>query len=61
MIIILTNFILGKVRPFRIGFHTDNTEVCTADAANTCEWDLNPTTTTGGQAGFKLIYWQNAC
>ena len=53
--------ISGKSRPFRVGVHFDNTEVCTADAANTCEWDISAASLTGGQAGFKLIYWQNAC
>ena len=53
--------ITGKVKPFRVGVHTDNSEVCTADAANTCEYDLSAATSTGGQVGFKLIYWQNSC
>ena len=57
LIISLQFSILAKKKPFRVGVKFDETEICTAAAGNTCEWDTIP----GGIIGFKLIYWQVAC
>jgi len=46
--------------PFRVGVNFDNTEVCTANTADTaivCEQSIFP----GGITGFKLNYYQVAC
>ena len=50
--------ISASLKPFRVGVHFDEMEVCTTvNAANTCEYDQPP----AGTVGFKLVYWQNSC
>ena len=61
LIIYFNIYFLGKIKPFRVGVHFDEDEVCSAFAANTCEWDITASTKPGGITGFKLYYWQTAC
>ena len=51
----------GNIKPFRIGVHFDESEVCTIAATNTCEYDVIATIDAGGHLGFQLIYWQSSC
>ena len=53
--------ISGRAYPFRLGVTTDNFEVCTAAAANTCEEDLSAADMPGGILGFALGFEQKAC
>ena len=54
-------WLLGKVRPFRVGVHFDDDEICTGSTSSTCEWNAQASGTPGGTYGFRLAYWQVAC
>ena len=53
--------VCSRSYPFRLGVFTDNMEVCTGDAANTCEVNIDAASMPGGIVGFALGYDQKSC
>ena len=47
-------FSIGRSYPFNIGITFDDSEICTAYAANTCEDDIQAANLPGGILGFAL-------
>ena len=55
-------FFAGRSYPFRLGFVTDNNEVCAGVLTQlTCEADLHTSPGTGGIIGFALGFEQKSC
>ena len=53
--------VCSRSYPFRLGVVTDNMEVCTGDAANTCEANIAAADMAGGILGFALGFQQMSC